>query len=142
VLAPHYPSTINHLAAYIGQPRLVEYLRRFLYDQFHPNADICGMDVQLELCPEIAEYLCVKVFHSATSVYYAPSDLSGIGGMHRELIRATPRWKGGPGRYDCIYVGKDADLEGFRGLHVVRVKLFFVFHFQCHRHGVALDYEV
>ncbi|KAF8461964.1 hypothetical protein DFH94DRAFT_631736, partial [Russula ochroleuca] len=58
---------------------------------------------------------------------YAPSDLSGTGGMHREQIRAMPRWKGGPGQYDCIYVGKDAEAEGFHGLHVACVKLFFSF---------------
>ena len=138
MLAPHYPNTIIHLAAYIGQPRLVEYIRRFLYDQFHPDAETCGMDVQLDLCPEIAEYLGVKVFHSATSVYYAPSDLSGIGGMHRERIRATPSWKGGPGRYDCVYIGKDAELEGFRGLHVARVRLFFMFHIQQSAYPCAL----
>ena len=88
------------------------------------------MDVQLDLCPEINEYLGVKVFHSTTSVYYAPSDLSGIGGMHREWIHATPSWKGGPGCYDYIYIGKDAKLKGFRGLHVARVRLFFMFHIQ------------
>jgi hypothetical protein len=121
---------INQLATYLGQPRLVEYIRRFMYDQFHPNAETCGMDVQLNLCPEVSTQLCIKVFHSATSTYYAPSDLSGIGGMHREWICAVPRWKGGPSRYDCVYVEKDADADGFCGLHVVGIKLFFSFYFQ------------
>jgi hypothetical protein len=76
------------------------------------------MDVPLTSCPEIPGSLRVDVFHSAISTYYAPSDLSGIGGMHREHIRVTPSWKGGPGRYDCIYVDKDLDVEGFCGLHV------------------------
>jgi len=127
MIARRYPGTIDQLPAYLGQPRLVEYIRRFLYDQYHPYAEVCGMDVPLNLCPEISPQLRIKVFHSATSTYYAPSDLSGIGGMHRERIRATPYWKGGPGCYDCVYMEKDAELEGFRGLHVARVILFFSF---------------
>jgi hypothetical protein len=70
VLARHYPGTLDRLAAYLGQPHLIEYLHRFLYDQVHPDVETCGMDVQLDLCPEIAEQLWIKVFHSATSTYY------------------------------------------------------------------------
>ena len=138
MVARRYPSTVDQLAAYLGQPRLVEYIQRFLYDQSHPNAEICGMDVQLNLCPVVSPQLRIKVFHSATSTYFAPSDLSGLGGMHWERIRATPRWKGGPGRYDCVYIEKDADIEGFRGLHVARVNLFFSFHFQQSTYSCAL----
>src|ERR1700760_3668169 len=98
------------------------------------------MDAILGLCPEISPHLRIKVFHLATSTYYAPSDLSGIGGMHQERIRATPRWKGGPGHYDCIYVAKPEDevVEGFCGLHVSRVKLFFSFRFQQRTYSCAL----
>ena len=45
--------------------------------------------------------------------------------MHRERIHAVPSWRKGPGRYDCVYVEKDPNLEGFRGLHAARVQLFF-----------------
>jgi len=34
----------------------------------------------------------------------APSDISGIGGMHRECIRAVKSWRNRPGRYDTIFV--------------------------------------
>ncbi|KAH9972921.1 hypothetical protein BJV77DRAFT_926616, partial [Russula vinacea] len=79
----------------------------------------------------------VKVFHSATSVYYAPSDLSGIGGMYWEWIRATPSWKGGPGHYDCKIFGMN-ERAGFHGLHVARVRLFFMFHIQQSAYPCAL----
>ena len=138
IVASQYPGTVDRLAAYLGQPRLAEHIRRFLYDQFHPNSEICGMDVSLNLCPEISAELHIKVFHSATSTYYAPSDLSGTGGMHQERIRATPCWKGGPGRYDCVYIEKDATIEGFCGLHVARVNLFFSFRFQQSTYSCAL----
>jgi hypothetical protein len=88
------------------------------------------MDVLLKLCPEISAELRIKVFHSATSTYYASSDLSGTGGMHWEQIHATPCWKGGPGWYDCVYIEKDATIKGFCGLHVAWVNLFFLFCFQ------------
>ena len=126
MLARGYPPTIDWLAAYVGQPLLEEHIRWFLYDQVHPDADVCGMDIPLHLCPLIPTQLRIKVFHSATSTYYAPSDLSGLGGMHRERIRATPHWKGGPGRYDCVYVAKHGGADGFAGLHVACVNLFFV----------------
>ncbi|KAI9433539.1 hypothetical protein H4582DRAFT_2112842 [Lactarius indigo] len=125
-----YPKTIDRLSAYVNQPQLLEYIRRFLYDQFHPEAEVCGMDVPLHLCPCVSNTLRTKVFHSAVCTYHAPSDLSGIGGMHREFIRATPSWKKGPGRYDCIYVERDSKLDGFLGLSVACVNLLFSFSFQ------------
>lgn len=110
---------------YIREPHLQEYIQRFLYDVFHPDSVISGGDVPLADCPTFSGR--VSVHHSATSFYYAPSDVCGIGGMHRELIRAAPTWYGGPGRYDTIFITKDQDQDGFRGLHVVRVRLFFSF---------------
>ena len=47
--------------------------------------------------------------------------------MHREHIRATPSWRRGPPRYDCVFVNSHPDLEGMHGLDVVRVVLFFSF---------------
>ena len=74
------------------------------------------MDAPIEQCPNISPSLCLKVFHLAIATFYAPSDLSGIGGMHRERIRATPTWQNGPRRYDCVFVDNDPDIEGFAGL--------------------------
>ena len=91
---------------------------------------MCGMDAPLHVCPEVSTSVRIKVFHSAVSTFHAPSDLSGIGGMHREIIHATPSWKNGPGRYDCIYIERDTKLEGFSGLLVACVNLFFSFSFQ------------
>jgi hypothetical protein len=88
------------------------------------------MDAPLHLCPVVPASLHVKVFHLATSTYSAPSDLSGISGMHHELIHATPLWKKGQGRYDCVYVERDAKMEGFSGLLAAQINLFFSFSFQ------------
>ncbi|KAF8267711.1 hypothetical protein EI94DRAFT_1771804 [Lactarius quietus] len=111
-----YPNTIDRLAGHLDQLQLLEYIHCFLYVQFHPNAEVCRMDAPLHSCPIVAGTVHTKVYHSATSTYYAPSDLSGISGMHWEIIRATLSWKKGPGRYDCVYIETDSDLDGFQGL--------------------------
>ncbi|OBZ67134.1 hypothetical protein A0H81_12921 [Grifola frondosa] len=74
----------------IGQPRLPELISRFLYEQLNPESAVSGMHVPLTACPAFDE--AISVFYSAAATYYAPSDPSGVGGMHRERIRATPLW--------------------------------------------------
>jgi hypothetical protein len=69
----------------------------------------------------------ISVFHSAIATFYSPSDSSGMGGMRRERIRATPEWRGGFGRYDTVFVSEDANAPGMQGLMVARVRLFFSF---------------
>ena len=103
-------------------------IRHFLYDQLHPDSDFFGSEVPLAACPEF--YGHVFIHHSATAMYYAPSDASGIGGMHREFIRAVPSWRSGPPRNDCIFVENDPALEGFQALYVARVSHFLSFTFQ------------
>jgi hypothetical protein len=65
-----------------------------------------------------------SVFPSAISMYYAPSDKSGIRGMFRECIRAVDSWRKGPGRHDTVFLSGDPGKEGFLGLLVARVRLF------------------
>jgi hypothetical protein len=85
------------------------------------------MDVPIEACPNVSPFLHVKVFHSASATYHAPSDISGIGGMHREWIRAMPSWQNGAGRYDCVFIDNEPEVDGFAGLHVARVRVFLSF---------------
>jgi hypothetical protein len=80
----------------------------------------------------------IYVFLSAIATFYAPSDPSGIGGMCCERIRATPSWHGGPSRNDCVFITKDSDIDGMRGLYVIRVQLFFSFTHEKKRYPCAL----
>ncbi|OBZ65379.1 hypothetical protein A0H81_14520 [Grifola frondosa] len=121
------PRTAVALGNYIKQPRLKELIRRFLYDQLNPNSALPGLEVSLQDCPEFDER--ISVFFSAASTYYAPSDPSGVGGMHREHIRATPMWFGTAPRFDCAFVNYQPDLDGIQALAVVRICLFFSFKF-------------
>ncbi|KIK32398.1 hypothetical protein CY34DRAFT_101567, partial [Suillus luteus UH-Slu-Lm8-n1] len=69
----------------------------------------------------------LQVFNSAATTFYAPSDLSGIGGMQHEHIRACPLWWNEYPRNDCMFINTDSDAEGMRGLEVARVVCFFSF---------------
>ncbi|KAF8890543.1 hypothetical protein CPB84DRAFT_1816350 [Gymnopilus junonius] len=118
--ASGYPRTLVQLSHFLDIPDFEQHIRRFLYDQLHPDSEVCGMDVDIEECPRISPTMHLKVFHLATAVYHVPSDLSGIGGMHREYIRMTQAWHGGPACYDCIFVEREAEEEGFHALGVAQ----------------------
>jgi hypothetical protein len=119
------PRDLKGVAAHFHYPQLPELTRRFLYDQLHPGSLHTFEEVSTS--HRYMPYGRVNVFSSAISVFWAPSDPSGVGGMRQERIRASLSWQKGPPRYDCMFVSKDPSLPGFRGLHVVRTMLFFSF---------------
>ena len=115
------------------------FCRKFLYHQLHPEVPEDELDLPLEFHPDLEA--CIYVYHSAVATFHAPSDPSGIGGMRREIIRATSSWRKGPSRYDTIFIKKrmpDGKLPGMRGLHVGRVFLFFSLVFSNAIHSCAL----
>ena len=57
--------------------------------------------------------------------------------MRREYIRATPQWRSGPPRYDCVFVNRDDTLPGLLGMAVARVRLFFSFKYEGMVHDCA-----
>ncbi len=121
VLERGYPRDIDVLAGYIGQPLLTELTRRFLYEQLY---DALADVIDIDMCPYINSN--VYVYHSAVACFYAPSDISGIRGMHREQVCSTPSWYGHV-RRDCAFVVENENRAGFWGMSVVRVLLFFSF---------------
>ncbi|THG93063.1 hypothetical protein EW026_g8064 [Hermanssonia centrifuga] len=131
-----YPRTLEELSVYINIPELKQLVTSFLHDQTTSNVEPLQDDLPPPPCPPL-DYP-FQVFHSAAATFYAPSDISGIGGMRRERIRATPTWYRGPPRYDCIFAEKDDSLAGFRGLHAARVRLFFSFKYSGIEYPCAL----
>ncbi|KAJ7065172.1 hypothetical protein C8F01DRAFT_1366212 [Mycena amicta] len=123
--ARRVPRNIHELAIHVEQPRLHELVRRFLFDQLNPDSELDGMEIPLELCPAFEGR--VYKYNSARAIFYAPSDVCGVGGMHHERIRAVESWYGGGPRYDTIFLEHDPDAPGFQGLHVARVRLLFQF---------------
>lgn len=127
---------VANLARQINQPSLPELIRRFLYDQRYPDCPLTSTNVSLHACPPFDGM--VSVFASAAASYYAPSDPSGIYGMRREHIRATPSWRQGPARYDCVFINSEPELDGIHGLSIVRILLFFSFVFNEKTYPCAL----
>ncbi|KAF7299911.1 hypothetical protein HMN09_00998700 [Mycena chlorophos] len=130
------PRDVHRLALHVQQPRLHELIRRFLFEQLNPaRADESG-DITLANLPEFSER--VFTYNSARAMFYAPSDVCGIGGMRQERIRATKSWYRGPPRYDCALIEHDTDAAGFRGLHAVRVRLLMRFTYRGVQYPCAL----
>ncbi|KAF7372468.1 hypothetical protein MVEN_00108400 [Mycena venus] len=120
-----YPRFANSLADYIKVPDFPDLLLNFLHDQLSsPNypiySDVSDDDLDISELP-------ISVYHSAVATFYAPSDPSGIRGMRRERIRSTPTWRKHGPRRDCVFVVENQGELGFRGMSVVRVRLFFSF---------------
>lgn len=132
----NYPKNIHDLAARINQPRLPELVRRFLYDQINDDPDNIGAEVALEDCPIFNGN--IRVFHSAIARFYAPSELCGAGGMHREHIRSAPLWRGRYMRRDTVFVETDGEQAGMLGMAIGRVHLFFSFSHEGARYPCAL----
>ena len=120
-----YSAYPEDIAVEIGQPDFPDLVRKFIYKEQHSDHASDNSSVSVSELPTF--YNTITVFLSAIATFYVPSDISGIGGMRRERIRAMKSWRKGPGRYDTIFVNTDPSLEGMRGLEIARVRLFFSF---------------
>jgi hypothetical protein len=120
----------------IRQPNFAYLIRQFLHNQLHPNLNPVDSDTRYTRLPEIRGK--ITIYPSAVATFYAPSDISGIGGMRRERIRAVSSWRHGPPRHDCVFVNTDPSAEGMRGLDIGRVRLFFSFNHSGIKYPCAL----
>ena len=128
-----YPTNLDGLSHHIQQPTLLLLTRQFLCSQLQNGFD----PIDDGVVPDLSD-CSVSVFHSAVATFYAPSDLSGLGGMHSETIRSTPSWRKGPARYDTVFLEKDPEIPGMAGLHLGRVFLFFSFIYDSIKYLCAL----
>lgn len=103
----------------IEEPDFLDLLAEFLSEQISHSGQLHSS------LPSIQGK--IAVYPSAVAMFYAPCDISGIGGMRRERIRAVPSWRKGPARYDCVFVNTDPDADGMLGLDTARVRMFFSF---------------
>ena len=119
--------SITNIAAYIGQPDLPDLIRRFLYHQLQvadvdTNSDNSDSDVTLADLPPFTKF--ISLHSSASSVFFAPSDPSGIYGMRKEQIRSTFAWRGGGSHQDCVLINTGGDPNGpLSGYSVARIQL-------------------
>lgn len=123
--------TADELAHFLDEPDLINKLRSFFADQTHAsdsNSDMSLIDDSDNQLPEIDDL--ITLYPSAIAIYFAPSDLSGIGGMHSERIRATPNWRNEGPHYDTVFVNTNQNGDGMRGLNIACIKQFFSFRSQ------------
>jgi hypothetical protein len=121
-------NTTDNVATSLNEPDLARLIQLFLWDQLCNTSSLSNIDDLDDDLPEFDEV--ISVYTSAVATFYAPSNLSGIGGMHREHIRALSSWRGEGPRYNCIFVNTDPTQNGMRGLEVARVQSFFSFKFR------------
>ncbi|KAG0705614.1 hypothetical protein DFH29DRAFT_980850 [Suillus ampliporus] len=113
------------LTGSIQLPNFPTMIQQFLYDQLH-IADHEPPDFDPVTAPAFMGR--VSVFNLVAASFYAPSDLSGTGGMRHEHIWATTSWRGGPARNDCIFVSMNDKVNcGLDGLAIARVLCFLGF---------------
>jgi len=118
---------VHALADELNVPDLHRLIRLFLYDQFLADDTHTSDNVPLSACPRFENR--IKIFNSAAATFFAPSDPSGIGGMRREHIRSVPSWRGGPVRYDTVFINTASE-DGINGMEVGRVLCFFSFRYR------------
>jgi hypothetical protein len=94
------------------------------------------VDRQLRNPPAFSGW--IEVYASAKAIYYAPSDLAGPHGMHREMIRSTDLWYGQYERRDTVLVRIAGGEAIMGGLKVARVVRFVAFTHLGERHEAAL----
>lgn len=108
-----------------------------MHDQLYPELDL-GVDVPVDDLPDLSPRTRISLHFSATATFYAPSELAGVGGMHRELIRSTPRWYGHRPRFDTVLVQTDPNAPGMLGMTVARVRAILAFTYGHMRYQCAL----
>src|SRR5258708_1269222 len=102
----------------LKQPDFVDLIRRFLYAQRHLESNI--KHISLDDLPAFHEK--VTLYPSAVATFYAPSDISGTGGIRCEDIHTTSDWgKNHECWYDCIFVNSDPSASAMRGLEIAHV---------------------
>lgn len=132
-----YAKTIAALAVDIHQPRLLELIRRYLYNKENPRIPHQGFNVALSDCPHLQSR--IHVYHSVAATFHAPSDPSGVGGMRREHIRASPSWfKTSKPRFDPVFLKFDQLGRSADPFCVARALLFFSIKYQAVEHCCAL----
>ncbi|KAG1765450.1 hypothetical protein EDD22DRAFT_978772 [Suillus occidentalis] len=110
--------TIPALANKLAIPHLADLVRDFLIEQLYPEMRATEIPDSIMDCP---------LFNSAVSTFFAPSNLSGIGGMKCEHIHVSPNWRNGHACKDCVFVITDPNIHGMRGMDVAWVLTFFLF---------------
>jgi hypothetical protein len=119
-----YHRTLDGLADDLGRTDVSEVLHNF----------ICSRTNLID--PVFVGW--IYIYTSATALFYAPSDLAGPHGMHRETIRSTDLWYGQYERRDVVLVKRAEQDDIMGGMRPARVLRFMAFTYHDERFEVAL----
>ncbi|KAG1791175.1 uncharacterized protein HD556DRAFT_1433032 [Suillus plorans] len=114
---------VIHLARHLMDTPLLPHTIQPIPSQ--DNSNIYDVEAADGLTTDSTVILAKTPGEHCTLAFYF--DLCGVGGMHRERIRATPSWHNGPAHHDCIFLENNPTLPGFQGLYVAQVVLFLSF---------------
>ncbi|KAH9960987.1 hypothetical protein BJV74DRAFT_871953 [Russula compacta] len=100
-----YPLQLEALAIHINHPINSDLIRRFLFDQLHPDAPLSGNEVNINICPTFNSN--IHVFHSALATFYAPNPtLPGFTGLYAvQYPYALVQWFVPIGDHPCKDTG-------------------------------------
>ncbi|KAG1737952.1 hypothetical protein EDB19DRAFT_1984357 [Suillus lakei] len=93
--------SVDALTNELDIPYLVDLVSQFLVGQLYPDMDPAEVPDSLMDCPCFNGK--IWVFNSTVSVFFALSNLSGIGGMKCEYICVSPKWRSGHACKNCVY---------------------------------------
>ncbi|KAE9390839.1 hypothetical protein BT96DRAFT_967702 [Gymnopus androsaceus JB14] len=130
-----YPTSPTLLATAIHQLDLPKLIRQYLYGVEHPDCKDVSL-IDPVSCPPLPSR--IRTFPSAKSIFFAPSNQSGVGGMYKEYIHSVPAWYKQNPRYDCVFVSQDADTPVFKGMYAAQVFLSFSFIYEDVVHSCTL----
>ena len=131
------------------QKNLTDLIRIFLRE--HPQSQV---NTTLPFSSDYLDFTeahPLTTYKSAVTTFYAPSDLSGSGGMRKERIRAVPCWRGSHARFDTVLLKPNSDPEStsndeltVNSFSVAQARLFFSFKYDQASYECALvhDYQV
>ncbi|KAG1866909.1 hypothetical protein F4604DRAFT_1881740 [Suillus subluteus] len=114
--------TVVALAIELSVLHLRELIGTFLFEQLHPHDTRDHAIIPADSFPVYDGK--VSVVNLASSRFYAPSDLSGIGGMQREYIQSCLKWRNAHAHYDCVFINSRLELDGMQGLEVYKWVLY------------------
>ncbi|KAG2739040.1 hypothetical protein P692DRAFT_201842704 [Suillus brevipes Sb2] len=112
--------TIPALANELAIPHLADLVRDYLIEQLYLEMHAAEIPESIMDCPRYEGR--IRVFNSAVSTFFTPSDLSGISGMKHEHIHVSPNWRNGHACKDCVFVITDLNIHGMRGMDVAQLR--------------------
>ena len=112
---------LDALATQLGRPQLHDDITKFLLGRLFPDGDYEN-DVAVDEFPHISPCAKVGTHLSATIVFHAPSEISGLHGMWREIIHCNPSWYRTYPRFDTVFVTVDPTTWGMSRFRAARLQ--------------------